>query len=155
MTIYITYYKTLYKQYRTYNSETKEFITMNFLPTKTVSSFYMFGKYEANDEDLVRYSEDLYKSTEQLKTYHKFKGYKQRFDYIEPFKMRDGKYMYKNHDSNIIKFFKLLASETLLNTLEPITKIEAKWMKKTYNAGLQYLFKKGQFQSYGYDFSNQ
>jgi hypothetical protein len=126
---------------------------MDYLP-KTNSSFYMSGKkYEGNDKDLIRYSEDLYKSNEELKSYHKFQGFKQRFDYIQPFKMRDGKFLYRTHDNNIERFFKLFTNKELYDTLKPITKTEANHMTKTYNAGLQFSVK-GQYESYGYDFSN-
>jgi hypothetical protein len=127
---------------------------MKYQPKK-VSAFYMYGKdYEANDKDLVRYSQDLFKSNEEYKTYHKFKGYKQRFDYFEPFKMQNGNYLYRTHDSNIINFFKLLTNKVIYNSFEKISKVEESWMEKTYNGGLQYSVK-GEFQSYGYDFSNQ
>jgi hypothetical protein len=140
---------------RTYNSKTKEFITMQSLPEST-NHFYMAGKYEANDADLMKYSDDLFNSNMELKHCHIFKGYKQRFDYINEFwGTKKGSYVYKSHDYNIMSFFKLFTNNALFNEMDKntIRKEEATWIKKTFKGGLYYSVK-GEYESYGYDFKN-
>ena len=94
---YIVYYKTLSKDFRTYNSSTTEFETMKRLPT-TISNFYILKKYENNDEDLKRFSKDIKIASEQIKT-------KIPFDYIKPFVTKEGKTLIRTHFKNIETFF--------------------------------------------------
>ena len=147
---YIVYYKTLSKDFRTYNSSTTEFETMKRLPT-TISNFYILKKYENNDEDLKRFSKDIKIASEQIKT-------KIPFDYIKPFVTKEGKTLIRTHFKNIETFFNYnckneKTGEYLYKDFEHITYQEYVWMNKTYNGGLQYT-KTGTYQSYGYDFSN-
>jgi hypothetical protein len=59
----------------------------------------------------------------------------------------------KYHDANIEQFFKIKTDMEKIKSFDPIDKIEATWMRKCFNAGLQYSVK-GDHQSYGYDMSN-
>jgi hypothetical protein len=153
--MYIVYYLLDEFLKRTYNSETKEFQTVQQLP-ESCNQFYMPAKkYKSTDEDLIKYSNDLLESNNQYKSYYKFKGYKQPFDYITEFKKKTGGYFYKTHSWNIIRFFKIFTNADLFDKIiqEVIKKEESSWSLKCNNGGLIYS-DVGTYQCYGYDFKN-
>jgi hypothetical protein len=136
---------------RAYNPETKTLFNItdkSFLLTQ--NHFFVSGNYQGNDEDLIRYTNDLITSNDELKAFVKSIGKKQNFDYINEFKTIDNKIIYKTHNYSILRFFKLLQKEIPMDT---INRTEAFWYKKTHNGGLYYSVK-GVFQSFGYDKKN-
>jgi hypothetical protein len=122
-------------------------ITIHSLIPKDLSHFELSGNYEATEEDLVRYSKDLFFASEELKT-SKFIT----FDYIQPFVYKSGNKFMRSHTSNIESIFKMTCKGKYEN-FEPISGNEALWMNKCYNTGLMYTTT-GTHQSYGYDFKN-
>ena len=154
MSNFICYYKLGNEYFRVYNYNDKTYETC-IKYRQDISNFAMMSKnYLPNDEDLKRYAEDLFIASEELSKSPMFKGYDQPFNYITPFKYScSDKITPRYHDSNIEGFFKLYTNLKKINTFEPIDKIEANWMRKCYNAGLQYSVK-GDHNSWGYDMSN-
>jgi hypothetical protein len=149
-----TYYKMSCGLIRQYYYDSDEYKTLKN-PDRTVSQFYLPSKqtYDANDDGLKQYAQDLLRDSNELATWEKFKGYKQPFHYVKPLILRDGTKKYRSHDSNIETFFKIFTNNQKIQSFDEIDKIEANWMRKCYNAGLIYSVK-GEYNSYGYDFSN-
>lgn len=154
MSNFICYYKLPTDDFRVFNYHAQTFETCDKY-SQDVSHFEMMGKnYFLNDEDLKQYAHDLYLASEELAKSPIFKGYAQPFHYINPFVYSNGKKIStKYHDANIEQFFKIKTDMEKIKSFDPIDKIEANWMRKCFNAGLQYSVK-GDHESYGYDMSN-
>ena len=143
---FYTYYKTVENNFRTWKYSTGKITTLKTIP-KDLSHFYLSGKYEATDEDLIRYGHDLLKANEELKTSKVI-----TFDYIKPFECQSGKTLKRSHTYNIESIFKM-TSKGKYEKFEQISGDEARWMNKCPNGGLIYTTS-GVHQSYGYDFKN-
>lgn len=151
---YITYYQRNDKKYRIYNNLSQEYSTVDCL-TYDTSYFYMAGKYEASDDELKRYADDLMKSSDMLTSFiiSRFTKIFHPFNYITPFSLKSGKIAYRNHRDNITNFCKLFINKTVYRSLEVIDRHEYLWESLTNRGGLVYSVK-GVYNSYGYDFSN-
>jgi hypothetical protein len=151
---FLTYYKLSNGYFRSYLYLEGTFTTAKYL-SKIHSKFYLPSKqnYEVNDEGLKQYANDLIIMSDELATSDIFKHHNQPFHYIKPFIYRDGNKNYRTHDKNIEALFLMITDTDKINDFDKIDKIEANWMRKTYNAGLIYSVK-GEYQSYGYDYSN-
>lgn len=147
MNNFISFYKNCDGSFRTYDFQSQQFDTVQYLP-KQQSNFFISGKYEPNDEELVRYANDLLTSAEQLKKSPHVKY----FDYISPFQLRNGGQFIRTHTTNIENVFKILSKGKYENH-EKITYTEYQWFEKTYNGGLLFV-NPGTHPSYGYDFKN-
>jgi hypothetical protein len=143
---YIVYYKQADKNFRAYNNISNKCYELNKLPND-ISNFYLPDTYIASDENLIKYSCNLYEANEQLK-----KTKILTFDYIKPYITPDGKVIPRTHFKNIESVFKMLCKGKYEHH-EQISDIEFKWFEKCYNAGLQYT-EIGIFDSFGYDFKN-
>ena len=142
--IYCCYFKTCDEMFRVCLHD-MTLKTTERIPTD-MSAFYMSGKYEATDEDLMRYCTAVYKATQELTQYKAL-----TFNYINPFTMKDGKPYYRNHSSNIEALFKMLCKGKYEH-FTPIAMAEEAWFSKCHNGGLTYC-DKGVHDVYGYDFS--
>ena len=145
--IYLVYYKTLSKDFRICYSDKLICTTVKFLP-KNISSFYLTKPYKGIDDELIRYCHDIKIASDELQTIKQLNYY----SYIDPYVKSNGEFHYKTHMYNIETIFKFKA-EGEWNESEPIDIIEDKWYKSCYNGGLQYC-KPGEYDCYGYDFSN-
>jgi hypothetical protein len=118
-----------------------------------MSKFYLSKKYQKTDENLSIYADELILNSDELTKHYKYK--KTPFNYIQAFKMRDGNPFYKTHSYNIERFWIMNSDDAIIKEFKnnKIGRIEAYWMKQTYNAGLIYSTK-GEFNSHGYDKSN-
>lgn len=142
---YCVYFKTCDEMFRVCLHD-MTLKTTEHLPTD-MSAFYMSGKaYEANDEDLMRYCNDVYEATQELAKHKAI-----TFNYITPFIMRDGNPYYRTHSSNIEALFKMLCKGKYEH-FASITMAEEAWFSKCHNGGLTYCHK-GTHDVYGYDFS--
>ena len=139
MNNYTIYFKQTDGSMRTYNPHTKEFKTMpsNEL-YKLKKRYAMLTGYNANDDELVRFSRDFKHWVEELKDNDIFK-----INYLER----------STHESNIISIFKMLCHGKYEH-FEDIDNIEYEWIEACNNAGLTYC-DKGKHQCYGYDYSAQ
>ena len=135
-TIYYVYYKTTETEYRLYEPVCKQFSTKDALGTKEYIMFHTIKGYESNDEDLVRFANDFQKDCDELK-----KATALNIHYEK----------YYNHNSAVEMTFKRLC-KGLYEDHDNIDIVEAGWMNKCFNSGLQYC-KAGTYKSYGYDFS--
>ena len=156
--MFLTYYSyPAQRLFRVYNPEKDAFTTEDKVDAN-ISSFYIRGKgYENTDEDLKRYYTDLKEASKELRDHQFFDKWKQGFDYVNPFKMQSGEWMYRTHNKNVITFFNMQYSifknKDVYNALQPITRIEEVWSSKCFNAGLYYSIKTDHpIQSYGHDF---
>ena len=143
---FYTYYKTVENVFRVCQYSTGKLSTRKVIP-RDLSQFCLSGKYEATDDDLKRYTNDLFNASEELKTSKTI-----TFDYIKPFGCKTGKTLNRSHTYNIESIFKMTAKGKYEH-FEPITSIEARYMNKCPNGGLIYTTT-GEHQSYGYDFKN-
>lgn len=141
---YIVYYKTCSNLFHMYDGV--DIKTTSTLP-KNQSSFYLTKGYEASDDDLKRYFTDVLTASNELKKSKELRG----FDYIKPYES-ENKTIYRTHQINIERVFKLKASKDW-KTHQEINTTEATWFEQCYNAGLQYV-ELGNHECFGYDFSN-
>lgn len=155
---FITYFKYQTGDFRTYNYASQHYETVSYVPLKA-NTFCMSGKqYKANDDDLKQYANDTYLQAEALSKSSLFKYKKNPFHYTTEHKYPDGKVNYRSHDANVESFFVMMLRMTdplFLDSIKDnhIRRTEANWMRKCSNGGLIYSVR-GEYQSYGRDFSN-
>lgn len=142
--MYVVYYKTCSNLFQIYDGV--DIKTQMMLP-KDKSSFYLTKGYDATDDDLKRYFEDVMTASNELKKSKELRG----FDFIKPYETVN-KTSYRTHQINIERVFKLKAPKDW-KTHQEINTVEAKWFEGCYNAGLQYV-ELGNHECFGYDFSN-
>lgn len=137
MSDYIIYFKQTDGLNRILNPKTKEFKTIDATELyKFKRRYAMLTGYDANDEELIRFSKDFKTWVEELKDNDTF-----TFNYLEC----------GSHESNIINMFKKLCHGKY-EDFEDIDQIEYEWIEACNNAGLIYC-DKGKHQCYGYDYS--
>ena len=147
------YYQMAKGQYRNYFSHTGEYSTSDEFSIE-FSHFEMAKNFECSDEGLLDYSQCLIKDANELGSWDYFQRHANPFHYIKEYignKFKDYK---RNHNTNVVTFFKCFFDfKKIDNDFDPIDREEALWITKCYNAGLIYSIK-GESQSYGYDYSN-
>lgn len=129
------YYKD-YDKYHFYNNTTKQIYIKAKLPTK-ISNFELTKGYETKQEDLIRYSNDLLKCNEELKTYLKSKN--KDYDYLKY--EANGKDKIIGHSSNVLSFFYYFSKKETREKFEEssiIDKIEESYFRKCNNSGIIY-----------------
>ena len=142
MTDYIVFFTTSNNKARTYNPNTTEYKTVDYLDVFRYKRKYeMFNGYETNDEGLIKFAIDFKQWCNEIKNSKVFK-----FNYFE----------YCSHHIAILEIFKKLCYDEKTKKhkyehLEDIDNIEFEWIEACNNSGLQYC-KKGKHQCYGYDF---
>lgn len=124
------YYYEKTDSYRMYDTETKQFTTIDRLPYDK-QIFYVFKNY-ASDEKLLKYIEDLKQWSKELKE-------ETKIDYLK----------FRTHTGAVQLIVKNLC-ETF-DDFEDIDAIEASWIERCSNCGLQQLLKKGKRECHGYD----
>jgi len=139
MSDYIIYFKQTDGMIRTYNHKSKEFDTIELTKLYKIKKRYaMLTGYEANDDELVRFSKDFKQWVEEIKDNDVFK-----FNYLDC----------GSHETNIMNIFKKLCHGKYEH-FDDIDGIEYQWIESCNNAGLTYC-DKGKHQCYGYDYSSQ
>ena len=134
---YLVYYKTIEDTHRCLYDDGL-FETMKYLPKTTeVHNFHVFKGYDATDDGLVKYKQDLIKWSDELKSNEVL-----NIDYLK----------YYCHYSAVEMTFKRLCKDKYEH-FDDIDRIESKWIEGTHNGGLTYC-NAGTHQSYGYDFSS-
>ena len=154
MTDFFTFYPTASKLNRIYFYDSDEFTTASEIP-KNKCGFYMTKGYDATDDGLKQYAQDLYTASQEIMKSKALKG----FNYTASYQREDGSISYRNHHSNVQYLFKLLCKnkgdhpDYNYMKHEPIDSVESEYMESTFNAGLMYC-QEGTFDCHGYDFSN-
>lgn len=144
---YITYFKNSDGSYQVWDSRTTAITTVDQLP-RDRNKFYLCGKaYDATTSDLVRYSAEILKASEELSRSKHIS-----FNYLKEFIKVDGSKIHRSHTTNIEAVFKMLAKDRYEH-FEKITVEEYKWFERCYNGGLTYI-EPGIHQSYAYDFKD-
>lgn len=125
------------KQFRVYNSDTKQITTMENIPNdKTSKRFYVTKPYENTDESLLQYVKDFEISVKQLREDDTFK-----FDYTFAY----------NHNVATMNLF----HQTCKGKFEDHQKqepLEYYYSKKCNNQAPRFCLP-GTYQCYGYDYS--
>ena len=147
---FIVYYGHV-NLFRTYNYHTKKYEDIERLPTD-ISNFYLPIQYDCNDSELKLYAEKLKLDRDELLQHSKF-------DYIMPFKCKDGKLLYRNHNKCVVYFFNMYSTDfktkkSLYEHHEKITALEYKWIQLSNNGGLVYNTETTEpTQLYNYDYT--
>ena len=131
---YITYFKTQENTIRTYNYKTKEFKNIDSVKGLQCSNFELFKGFTATDEGLIEFSNKIKEWRDQI---FNSKVLKCKFDYFEPFKMKNGEIYYRNHYNNVKRFFNIFANKKYEN-FEAIQLYEEKYFLKCQRGGLIY-----------------
>lgn len=117
--------------YRMYDTETKEFSTIERLPYDK-QIFYVFNGY-TSDEGILKYIVSFTQWSKELEEVTKIKYMK-----------------FRNHTGAIQLIVKNICDT--FDDFEDIDAIEASWIEKCQNGGLQQILKKGKLECFGYDF---
>lgn len=118
-------------QFRVYDCNTKEFETINRLPYDC-KTFYVFSDY-GSDEGILQFINDFKQWNNELKEVTKI-------DYLK----------YNSHQGAIPLIVKKLCKH--FDKFDDTDVVEALWIEKCNNAGLQILKQEGKQECYGYDF---
>jgi len=131
---FITWYKNIQNTFNVYNYETKEFRIQNRLEY-CINQFELFRGYEANNEGLKKFAEDLIIWRNELLN---SKILTKSFDYFDnSYILSNGNVYYRNHFTNIKSFIKRFVLVNF-NTFENIEMYEDQYYEKCNNGGLTY-----------------
>jgi hypothetical protein len=145
---FLVYYQLSNGKYRTYNYLSKEYKTINILPTD-ISNFYIPKnkkfKMLGNDEGLKTYAEKLYDSRTSLLKYCKF-------DYIlGALNKETNKRSIRTHNKAIEAFFYIHRNKKEYEHFEPISNEECELID-LLNKGYMAYIEKGQHNIFEYDY---
>ena len=131
---FITWFKNYENTFNTYNYETKENKILSKLE-RNINSFECLKGYEANNEGLKKFAEDITIWRNEILNSNILK---KSFDYFDnSFKLSNGNIYYRDHSINIKTFIKKLLSKDYKN-FEDITLHEEEYYDKCNNGGLVY-----------------
>ncbi|KAF0772102.1 hypothetical protein AaE_002358 [Aphanomyces astaci] len=132
MNNFITWRKLESNTFRTYNFQTKQFATVDKLVYES-NQFELFKNYEATDESLSRFADDMVLWRDEILNSGILK---KRFDYFSQYRYSNGKIKYANHANSVHLFMKYHLQ--VPDDMDTITLEEADWYAKCNNAGLMY-----------------
>lgn len=131
----IFYYDLSDNRFRTYNTKTKEFETVNRLPYKDEYVYYVFkDAIYGGDDGMLKFIEDFDMWCKELKECTKIIDYKR----------------FRCHQGAITLIVKKLCPH--FDKFGEIDSIESKWLEKCSKSYLHTLTTKGIIDCYGYDF---
>ena len=144
---FIIYFKKLNGAYHILDMKTKQVSVVNRLPSRKLKDrqFTLLKGYDANDDGLKKYANDIINFCEELSDENNKKKGIIPIDYLA----------YYSDNLAVERTFKRFCKRKYESLkLDTITYLEDKWSNKCYNAGLFYCDKEGDYDSYGYDFKS-
>lgn len=131
---FIVWYKNSQGKFATYNYQTKEFKITTKL-TYTINNFEMFKGYDASNQGLQLFAEDLIKWRNEILDSTVLS---KKFDYFDnSYILSNGNIYYRNHSSNINILLKKLL-KVKIDISKDITLAEEDFFDKCNNGGLTY-----------------
>ena len=144
---FIIYFKKLNGAYHILDMKTKQVSVVNRLPSRKLKDrqFTLLKGYDANDDGLKKYANDIVNFCEELSDENNKKKGMITIDYLACY----------SDNVAVQRTFKRFCKRKYESLkLDTITYLEDKWSNKCYNAGLFYCDKEGDYDSYGYDFKS-
>ncbi len=137
---YLVFYKDEYSAHRVLYSDTNKFATLSFLPlTAEYHCFELFKGYDATDDGLKQFMSDFNMWADEILTNDIL-----NIDYRK---------YHKHFFATELTFKRLCKGK--YEHMEPISGLEAKWMKACNNGGLMYCKELDEpINSYGYDYTS-
>lgn len=144
MNNFITWYKLESNDFRVFNNATKQFATVDKLVYES-NQFEMFKGYEATDESLAKFADDMITWRDEILN---AKILKKPFDYFGQYRYSNGStpsalrssgssnIKYATHANQVHLFLKYHLSDVA--QFDTITLEEADWYAKCNNSGLMY-----------------